>query len=376
MQEALEYLAYLQERYTESGARSLSGHPVKVDYYHPWDEGKVAHSILIGMINSGIPSSEQAERTEQVMRMYKAAKEKYSRLEDLGTVLIIESLRDRMVTRFNQLSLALPGEIVFGTLPFGEVHAFYQRSPAGTPLILFNSGLFTFLNLLAKALATCFSLENGFKGKELVRRAQDLKSPGVSHASRRFILLMVAYVIEGRPDNAPTYALKEDSDRVKSVMLRDTAELFLFAHELGHAHIGVCGTTVVEQLGQHRPADTKPPANHLEELACDILAVQAIMGDPREDWYPRMDRFYGIEMILSVFGLMNELQPATATTSHPSAESRRENIQAYLAQKDASLGKEFALRSKVLRTAIEELWIGYRAFLEQYPPMPDDTRTR
>lgn len=133
---------------------------------------------------------------------------------------------------------------VFGLMQTSRVNARAVYLPeSGEYIILVAEELFTFLSLMAEAVALALPVERTLvKGKELLAvswaaAAIQRRIAGNSDALVRTADVVLAYVVAGRASAAKPYSIAEPHARVAEI-LRDASELFVVAHEYAHVMEG------------------------------------------------------------------------------------------------------------------------------------------
>jgi hypothetical protein len=177
-----------------------------------------------------------------------------------------------------------------GTLPLGALNARVLDVPGSTEkLIVFNDGLFTFVNLFIKIMLTCLVAYEGSAGEEQSKLFQK--------AHLRLHDLLLAYVLGGRPEKASPWLLPANLMILHRHML-ESCEPFIFAHELSHA----AGLQPTLQQPLRRRADGRTPEFDLEaltqlwlhELRADYAAVMITVA-ALKDYGPLSRTCAGIE---------------------------------------------------------------------------------
>jgi hypothetical protein len=160
------------------------------------------------------------------------------------------------------LKSVLP-KVVVGTLPTGEVNARAILVPSSEYfLVVFDSQMFNFVNLLSKALSLAIPPRE-VDGKIIrsMRPEDILQAIGENpDAAERLKEVMSMYLTIGTPEGAAPYTLEERYQEMAG-LLRDGMELFAVGHEYGHIASGhftpqspihdteISGTPVSEYLG-------------------------------------------------------------------------------------------------------------------------------
>lgn len=136
----------------------------------------------------------------------------------------------------------------FGTLPIGTLNAQTLKVPGSQELlIVFNDGIFAFVNSLIKALMLCFFIVDEEKGLVMEIHGHNLVRP---EAQVRFHDVLSAYVLLGNAEEARSWLLPA-SLVPRQFLFLQACEMFILCHEYGHIaleHQKSTDTTVVQML--------------------------------------------------------------------------------------------------------------------------------
>jgi hypothetical protein len=128
------------------------------------------------------------------------------------------------------------GHVVFGTLRLGQLNAVTIRVPrTDEHLIVFQSGVFVFLNNWTKIIAASFPYEVEQDGFGFLADASRVREhlKRNSLPAQRTIKLLDTYLLEGVPWQEEQFLVPQPL-RALSSTLRQSAELFVMGHEYGH----------------------------------------------------------------------------------------------------------------------------------------------
>lgn len=209
-------------------------------------------------------------------RLAKAAADRPSRYQDPSTYSILTSLATHVEEAATAAGIDLPPRTVFGTLPLGQFNAMAIRVPRTEEhIIVFQDGVFGFLNLLSKAVSTCFPETDGGEGKISfsVHPADiDAHLDRNSEPIERLQQFLDAYVLKGHPDLAAPYILTGTHQAMAAMML-DSAELFVMGHEYAHVIQGHLNQEHIPHEGLEGDIEV---ASHplVQELEADILGLK------------------------------------------------------------------------------------------------------
>jgi hypothetical protein len=135
-----------------------------------------------------------------------------------------------------RLGYQVPDEVAFGALPTGQVNGLACRVPAGGLIVALDDGVFMFLSLLAKAVATFYRVEITADGRQVmtlvdsdIPRAVETNEDG----NRRWLEVLVATFAYTHPEFAPWRPPSPEHTQIAGHLLTG-AEMFIVAHEFAH----------------------------------------------------------------------------------------------------------------------------------------------
>jgi hypothetical protein len=260
---------------------------------------------------------------------------------------------DDLEASARKLGMPVGDRPIFGTLPLGRLNAMAIRVPESDEhIIVFQDGVFGFVNLVMKAVAAAFPVESSsgegirfsLKPGDVDRSIEQNPEP-----VRRLADFLLAYIMEGHPHHAEQYWLRDPHSTLAAIF-RSTAETFIMGHEYGHiaaGHLTIRQQDVEQQLGD-TTVEVLPLAWR-QEIEADYigmtLTVQT-MHDVRQ-----MDlalSYIGIDLLFSTIDLveraMGTLLGVDPTTvlhdSHPPPSARRDVMRNHL--EDIGVGPEAA----------------------------------
>jgi len=158
--------------------------------------------------------------------------------EDVGSILILNKLIGTLSPALKKNVETIKTGILFGTLPTGRLNAaaLYHESSKGF-IIVFQSGLFHFLNLFIKAIITAVpkKIVNGVQVMSFADPDEIRKSIDEKKVSTRIFDLLNAYLVSGNPAHARPYTKYiEHSDTISEYLT--ICECFILGHEYGHIY--------------------------------------------------------------------------------------------------------------------------------------------
>jgi hypothetical protein len=310
-----------------------------------WSEESSAAATehVFSQLESAEQDNLELVRAEVEKRYAEARANRPSRYQHVGTYLIITDLAQTIEETAQLNDIDLPPRPIFGTLPIGQFNAMAILVPGTSEyIIVFQDGVFGFLNLISKCVAASFPT-NGRGGESLsfsvhssdVTKLLDRDIEPV----RRFQQFVDAYVLSGDPHNAEQYLLSGPSS-VLSSWLRKSAELFVMGHEYAHVILGHLTETPSPHRGLGPNVETIT-RQYGQEVEADLLGVQLSVAT--------MGRTQGVDVPLAVFGAylmfsaidvvdraVETLYPgvrpsASEHETHPPTEMRREFLAPVLA---------------------------------------------
>lgn len=247
-------------------------------------------------------------------------------LEDPFWYSILRDRTKEIEAAFRARGEGLAQPPTIGTVASGDVHAKAHallNGSGGQPeyLVIFDSGLFTFFNLLAKVAAVLVSpvlVEKGNKGigtdeaDALVRRQIPLALP-------RFVEAMHAYLSHRNPNLAPPYVIGGLELHLQRILLR-AAEGFVLAHEYEHIVAGHLNPQFVLARQYHGEA-ISVNWDWADELEADALAGALLMSDAQNQSESAV-KYAGMELSLIAIRLVEaglDLHRPPRTVDGPSS---------------------------------------------------------
>ena len=234
-----------------------------------------------------------------------------------------------------KLGLRTVAEPVLGTLRTGTINAMSLQFPElASPLILFESELFTFALLMSKAVVQTFPLVSGPRGYTF---ATD-KAAVLSVLSRnpelqaRFSEATLAYVLEGAPSSARPYLADPPQARLAQALF-DSMELFVMGHEFGHL-VDVAPVLPKVELPAGMPGEDVI-RNWLLELRADAIGLQLmLMAKDEEAQFDLSLAAWGADFFFSCMDTVEKAKAVLLTgtdevpmsPTHPPSPIRRAKI--------------------------------------------------
>lgn len=259
-----------------------------------------------------------------------------TRFENPSSYRIILDLRKEIEEASKDLSISIPIELVVGTLPTGQVNARVIKIPSnGDFVVVFESGFFTFANLLAKATIKAMPFIGTENDK--LSFSTDWDGSVNSDALRRFQEVIIAYLLHGQPNAAPPYLIDYPHQRLTNI-LRNSMELFVIGHEYGHViggHFSTGQKTSAFLIGNE--------VNEIiyswqQEFEADAWGLQLMLHAMMKKGHDLSLSFWGADFFFSCIDVVERSTSIIRTGelknqplgSHPPAKARREALRKVL----------------------------------------------
>ncbi len=287
--------------------------------------------------------------------------------EDFYSHVIMKHLARQLRKAATQQKRDLGSMPVYGSLPIGQLNAMAIRVPKSSEhLILFQHGVFGFVNLMTKAVAASFWLKRTSPDGELSKFGRKIRHFERSWAKddaplRRFGEFLHAYLGLGDATLAVPYLIQAPF-HLPALILRESFELFLFGHELGHILAGHLSKSheVQHMLGKIEVESLEPSDWDMEFEADAIgmdLAIQAMLNIGCDFGIS----YCGIDMAFSAMEIVDlasstlahgEPKSAPSSKSHPRHAERRELLREHLRRR---IGKKAAKKPIKFAETLEEV---------------------
>jgi hypothetical protein len=321
-------------------------------------------------LRAGTPEYEEAAETSfarSAKRLRAACHLRPTKLQDPITYMSLSALAegiDQAATSLGFDGVRLP---ILGALPTGRLNAMSVLLATGTHAILFETGLMVFANLITKVAVLALDFKSvGPKGVSISLVSAAKAWTPSNEALQRFVDLMRATVIRGRPDTAQQYFLAGERQLVADA-LRNGLEMFVMGHELGHAYLGHLQSAVPVGLALDDRESTKVRYTWEREHEADRFGLRvAIAALRREDarlvlcaaelFFRAIDLVERCRFLL-VRGRLWDNDDEDLASSHPPHTNRQQRLREifYAAYKDQPVEATSNLCDMVA-TRTEELW--------------------
>lgn len=233
----------------------------------------------------------------------------------------------------------IPENFILGTLETGRVNGLVIRVPNSTyKLLLIESGLFTFANLICKSYMQIFDFDNQKGNSEISLNFKRPRIKSNHNFKRRYLDAVLSYVVNGNPNSAEPYLLEEPKYSFAST-IRDGFELFIISHELGHLieeHLDKEPTfdSLFENFNIEDEDVEGILTDWMQEIQADIIGariVQSVFEKRNYDpsiAYLSIEIFFGsIEILERVISILRDGNISeNISKSHPPFELRRKAL--------------------------------------------------
>ena len=274
--------------------------------------------------------------------------------------------------------------IQFGTLPAGPVQALHIIVPNSTEhLIIFESELFYFCNMISKIVATACPISNitykptanGTK-KKFVHYSFNLeavkKNLQRNHVVlRRFRNIILGYLIYDSVAKAPAYIVPEEYFRLH-LLFRTGMELFVLGHEYGHILSGHLdkGEYIDKNIAGHKV--TEIGYEQSMELLADAVGTKLMMDAMYENYRIGICTSYAnAQLFLHALSILEEAAEIIKNVRsiddgiHPPLKLRRAALRAFMETYGEVFQPSLDYASKV-ESVVEFLWNEIKSDLSIY----------
>jgi hypothetical protein len=283
---------------------------------------------------NGLGEDFVAERMNSVAVEMRNAVSQY---EEIPWYFLTKGIVDSINEEIDNIEQKNSKQIIFGTLGTGDVNgkAIDHRN-SDYYIVLIDDGVFTFANLLAKAMASSMPLKPG-GGVEIDRdpTAIDRWVNQDEYSHKPFVELFLYYAIGGNPNRAPQYDVSEKYETLSHAW-RSAMEFFILAHEFGHARRGHLDAAM------HSPIPNKGFAeialNWDQEFEADRFGLQLTLRclkkvqRDQSITYAGIEMFFhGLEMFYRTLARFRKIEYADeGNATHPSLHLRISNLRSSL----------------------------------------------
>ena len=290
-----------------------------------------------------------------------------SRFEDAHWYSVVTRMAADLERSAAELELGTKHNYLFGTLNTQRVNGLILPVPNNPYyLILIETGLFGFANLIGKVVSLCFEWKQEENGMLLFstdweacrRRIDNDPEPAM-----RLFDLLIAYVVDGSPHGAAPYVVSR-AVQTLATTFREGMEYFVLAHEIGHQ---VCGhmerpakSLVVIADRQYDEAVT----SWQQEFEADITGLSLTLHVMQRAGYDITLSTCGIELFFSSLELVGKslgmlrygkITDDTGSATHPPLRFRKDALHRILAEADAE-SQASGKFSHLIEQILDALW--------------------
>jgi len=251
-------------------------------------------------------------------------------------------------------------DVALGTLPTGNINACVLPVPTGGLIVILNQGLFTFANLMAKAVAVFFPLLD--KDGDGVSFSTDEKliddrinSNDDGH--EKFIDACAAYFATSEPAAATPYILKSKQCFISDI-LRHSSELFVVAHEYAHIFLKHFSSnkTIKQKFFTEDIDEDCCYTEWNEEIEADLLGCQiALVHNLTHGLDPALS-YFGIEFFLSCMSILEDGLHINTFETHPPSYLRRQILREMIKTEFSLHADSMLLLGNCINSLILKLW--------------------
>lgn len=304
-------------------------------------------------------------RTEALMRYFELGDgdiwSRYERLEYRRRLIDLVGLVESGVRK---LGRKLPFRPIIGTLPTRDVNAKAYAGPAGAgDIVAFETGMFTFTDVLARVAALSLTVRRGSSASGVVFDKEAVLEHIAAHPGilLDFADLLICQTYLGtcqytdKRELPKGFGLEDTHKR-----LCDAADAFVLAHEYGHVILGHARTSASAS-----DADLRDWETQADELALQITL--AAFDDPKWAYAGAILFFMGIAVVDLADAVMRTGGlKVMGVPSHPSPPERlakaASTLSASIAPQKAQTANELA---QMIRWLYADLWRGLQFAFEE-----------
>ncbi|SHH88753.1 Peptidase U49 [Caloranaerobacter azorensis DSM 13643] len=284
--------------------------------------------------------------------------------QDSSGYFILKRHSENIIKIGDKNNIAIPNDIVLGTLPLNYLDAFTCVFPQGQRLIALSEGLLLFLYSMGRVVSSFFSKINDDINRYKSYVTFDFNSDSINKnlkmnkkGHEHFLETLIVYFAYENLSFSKIY-YKEDANINLSAVLWDTAELFIVAHEYSHI---ILGHLPEEKDFIRRFLDDDSMLyqivrNWSEEFSADSLAFQLTMANNQNTGYGLFGCYLGIEFLFACLDIIEKVYNIEFTETHPSAQMRIENLRRYFKNTLPETSQNILKGSRIIQEIITTLW--------------------
>jgi len=346
-----EYLAYLQRKCAPHGYPRWTTHAIEKFIERAVEAFSTDETCFY-------PAKDLRKRILDIVRKNQS-QELPTELENPECYALISRYGKHVVEIAVEHGLEVPSEIVLGSLTTGEVNAITIRVPAGGTIVAVNAGMFLFLHLSAKAVSSFFAAAPEKDGSLVFSYSEDDLRDAIGANQEghiRFTEVLFAYLVLGHPGFARQYFQTGPQQLIAS-LFRDTAEMYVVAHEYSHLIYGHLGSPSAYRKRMLGPTEIEELSfNWGQEFQADNLALKLTLSYNSKKRLDLSLSYAGIDFLFSLMDIVERAAALGNSTSHPPARVRREMLRDWLRQKFSNGAGVPIQLAQLIQSLIEELW--------------------
>lgn len=292
-----------------------------------------------------------------------------TRYENVGWLSLLNDITEEFEAIFKVLKLKAPEHYLFGTLPINQVNGMAMAIPENPcKLIIIETGLFGFANLMCKVVASSFVFEKDERGMSSFSmdinqcRQQIEDNPLIPE---RFFDVLTAYVVLGKPHFAKQYFLEQRYDGL-STLLRQGFEYFVIAHEFGHLIAGHLDTKEKKDYNIAGNTTEEIVTNWNQEFEADLIGTNILINVMRRRGFDMSLSYWGIEVFFGCLDVVEKTLSVLRTgatgeqslsETHPPTLMRRQRIREAMTKSfDKQTVDSVLAITSVVEQVIGHLW--------------------
>ncbi len=372
---AIKYLEEIQKEYKRKGCLTINGSEYdELDYEQKTVEDSF-HAAMKGIKGTLDNSKEVLDASEKLMtQSVLDNSKKFSKLEPYNHIGLLSLLRSELLNSAKVIGFPINENFIMGTVPNGQINAQTVESPSGVFIILFNNGLFSFIDLFSKVFAGFLPVKKDLFGNaslKLDKKIVDKNIKKDGFGNYKFRQLMRFYLIFGNARGTAPFEIKKHLLPIRAT-LTNTIEFFILAHE--YSHIIYHRSSPKEKLIEFTLPDdffikrfnsanfdtndfNKAKKSWLEEFEADILAVQLTLNHNMEKTNSIVLSYLGIELFFATMSMLYDAIEVQDTITHPSVKERHAIVRQMIADNfNEKIATSLFEYGDIIHYTINKLW--------------------
>lgn len=267
-----------------------------------------------------------------------------TRYESPTHYIILDRLIKRIKNSADKYGLDTSDFPYHSSIPTGLVNAQAVRLPCSRKdFILFDSQIFNYCHLFAKAFALCLPVVSREGHWSFSIEIEDVKKRVTEYPEciDRLVDLLGALDETTVPGMAAPYVPEPEYAHLSS-LYRDGMELFIVGHEFGHVYAKHLNLLLPRRRAAEVPNEDLN-ASHVQEFEADSIGLLLMISAQAEQGYDAGLSYIGAELFfhalelqerfshLQAFGASEDFIE-TRSSSHPSNRERREALRVVVTQ--------------------------------------------